>query len=81
MHWYKSTGWMEWYFDGVLYDSFDYSARVSGGPVDAAVIEWDNNASHNDEIYYDDVKAGTIPEPATLLLLGLGGLLSLRRRR
>ncbi len=81
MHWYKTTGQMEWYVDGVLYDSFDYSSRVSGGPVDASVIQWDNNAIHADTIYYDDVKAGTIPEPGTLVLLGLGGLLVSRRRR
>jgi len=33
------------------------------------------------EAYFDEIRAFTIPEPATLLLLGLGGLALLRKRR
>ncbi len=39
------------------------------------------SSSATGEAYFDEIRAFTIPEPATLLLLGLGGLALLRKRR
>jgi hypothetical protein len=39
------------------------------------------SSSATGEAYFDEIRAYTIPEPATLLLLGLGGLALLKKRR
>jgi len=41
-------------------------------------VDFGNGANH--PMWYDDVSATLIPEPATLLLLGMGGLLTKRRK-
>ena len=32
-------------------------------------------------MYYDDISLSLVPEPATMALLGIGGLAVIRRRR
>ena len=77
MHWFPATGQRDWYLDGVLVDSWTNSLMQG---VDATILEWDDGSAHANVIYYDDLKVG-IPEPATLVLLVVGALPMLRRRR
>ena len=55
-------------------------------------VSWDSTGSsyvgevlilrfQSDRVYYDNVRMEAVPEPATLAILGLGGVMSLMRRR
>lgn len=61
------------------------NAGTLGGAGDALFLRLVNaNPVSNDQLLVDDVSAqsgGIVPEPASLSLMGLGGLLVLRRRR
>jgi hypothetical protein len=76
-HWFPATGLLDWYLDGNLVDSW-VNADMIG--VDATILQWDDGSAHANVVYYDDVKVGIVPEPATLALLVLGALPMLRRR-
>ena len=60
-----------------------YRAGANGGagglaPVDLRWVRLGNNSKTYENFWYDNVRV--IPEPASLMLLALGGLLTLRRR-
>lgn len=54
-------------------------ATSSRSGADLAVITLGQNFSNSENFWYDGVNV--VPEPASLMLLGLGGLALLRRRR
>jgi hypothetical protein len=70
----KSTT-VEMYVDGNL----EYTSPRSPFTIDSVVVG--SGLSSQVEIWFDDLNIEVIPEPASLSLLGLGGLALLRRRR
>jgi hypothetical protein len=71
----KSTS-IDFYVDGVLAETL---ARANGLGFDNVVLGSDLTANGN-TVWVDNILVETVPEPATLLLLGAGGFL-LRRRK
>ena len=75
------NGWVQY---GAGLKLYDYAKT---GPVIIDEIAWyqlsGGNYFHNDSVnaYLDDVSVVLSPEPASLALLGLGGLAMLKRRR
>ena len=65
---------------GTLGTEFDYATFVSGGVGLYASLQT-SNGRLNESMVVDRVSLTTIPEPGSLALLGLGGLLLARRRR
>jgi hypothetical protein len=69
-NWNASGDW----FDG----DFDFSGTVGFGDFNALLANWNDSVPSKGA----PIKSpATVPEPATLTLLGLGGLAVLRRRR
>lgn len=66
-------GQVRFYIDGSLVGT---SVRAAG--VDLRWVRIGNNSKSYENFWYDDLRV--VPEPASLLLLGLGGCLVLRRR-
>ncbi|MGB0768059.1 MAG: PEP-CTERM sorting domain-containing protein [Phycisphaeraceae bacterium] len=58
-------------------------ADVGGSFTDTAKIRFanDDGGDFNDTVRFDDITITGVPEPGSLALLGLGGLLIARRRR
>jgi hypothetical protein len=72
-----ATGVTNWYIDGALNQTY----TLGTGKAVAYILVQDvitNNGGENN-LWLDNIVLGT-PEPATLVLLGLGGLFLLRRR-
>jgi hypothetical protein len=67
-------GQVRFYIDGTQVGT---SVRAAG--VNLRWVRIGNNSKSYENFWYDDLKV--TPEPASLLLLGLGGLALLRRRR
>jgi len=58
-----------------------FSAAISRSSFDIAYIIAGGAPSTEDTVHLDNLTANVIPEPATLWLLGLGGLLLTRKRK
>jgi len=58
-----------------------FTATVSRGSFDIAYIIAGGSLVTDDTVHLDNLIANVIPEPATLWLLGLGGLLLTKKRR
>jgi hypothetical protein len=68
------------------------NTEIPTGQFGTFSVSWDSTGSsyvgevlilrfQSDRVYYDNVRMEAIPEPATLAILGLGGLGLLRRRK
>ena len=88
----RSVGWHELKFAQDTAGYITYS--IDGAPVGTTTeayldlaypylgIQFDYDAGLGTEVYFDNFKAGsTIPEPATMCLLALGGIGALLRRK
>ncbi len=73
------------YMDGQLLGTVDYNDTnfPAGNPQFGSVGIWTGSSSTTSDFVIDHMSFGavTIPEPASVALLGLGGLLVLRRRK
>ncbi|MBL7132911.1 MAG: PEP-CTERM sorting domain-containing protein [Phycisphaerae bacterium] len=78
--WSNGTGQSDWYdWDGaILYPTIDGDGVEWWPFVELLGASW---TARNDWMVMDAVSLEVVPEPATLALLALGGLVILRRRR
>ena len=71
--------------ESVTSDALEYgevfTAQISRGSFDIAYIIAGGSPSTEDTVHLDNLIADVIPEPATLWLLALGGLVLTKRRR
>lgn len=76
-----SSGKVYWYMDGTLIRTETYSGRSLSQTQNIQLFEISNSVAPGGgaRIYLDNLIVG-IPEPAGALMLGVGGLLLLRRR-
>jgi len=66
--------------NGTVYSKTVSVTSTAGDKFDNVRIGGPSNVSSTGTSIFDNVKVSVVPEPASMLLLGLGGLL-LRRRR
>ncbi len=78
--WNRSTGQIDSFIDGALLGQFTLApadnAAYSNFDWAVVMIEGDSRA-----VWVDDIEISTVPEPATLGLLALGGVALTRRRK
>jgi hypothetical protein len=73
------TAVYETFTAGATWEFHDYGTIVAPpGATQFSVYLW---AATNTTVYYDDVSLTLVPEPFTMSLLGLGGLVLLRRKK
>jgi len=70
-----ATGWVTWSSDSATNLTGTWTAPTGTAYVSIKLLQWGWEASASS---YDNVSV--TPEPATMVLLGIGGLLSLRRK-
>jgi hypothetical protein len=75
---YSSGGAVRFYIDGVLKGS-SFRAGGNGGAgglsqVDLQFVRVGNNSKSYENFWYDDVSVGVVPEPSTVMLLGMAGI-------
>lgn len=73
------TATVIWSVDGVELGEMDYFHGYAGAATTIAGLVGTNNAA--DFVEFEHISFTNIPEPATLALFGLSGLLMLKRRR